>query len=49
MLPLVQEGDGAAGGSAGPTVDLSSGLTGEALQPILSKPEFLEKVNLVLV
>jgi len=45
QVPPGQEGEGAAGGSAGPTVDLSSGLTGEALQPILSKPEFLEKVR----
>jgi len=29
----------------GPSVDLSSGMTGEALQPILSNPEFLDKVR----
>jgi len=29
----------------GPSVDLSSGMTGEALQPILSNPEFLDKVK----
>lgn len=34
-----------AAGASGPSVDLSSGMTGEALQPILSNPEFLDKVK----
>jgi len=42
-VPPGAEGSGAAGG--GPAVDLSSGLTLDALQPLLSNPEFLEKVK----
>jgi len=34
-----------AGGGAGPAVDLSSGLTGDALQPLLQNPEFLDRVK----
>jgi 26S proteasome regulatory subunit N13 len=34
-----------AGGSGEPAVDLASGLTSEALQPLLSNPDFLEKVK----
>jgi len=41
----VPAGGQPVGGAAGPSVDLSSGLTGEALQPILSNPEFLDKVK----
>jgi len=38
--------EGALGGAgAGPAVDLSSGLTLDALQPLLSNPEFLSKVK----
>ena len=37
--------EGLGGVAGGPAVDLSSGLTLEALQPLLSKPEFLEKVK----
>ena len=33
-----------AGGSSGPSVDLSTAMTGEALQPILSQEGFLDKV-----
>ena len=33
-----------AGGSGGPSVDLSTAMTGEALQPILSQEGFLDKV-----
>ena len=37
--------EGIGGGAAGgPAVDLSSALTLEALQPILTNPAFLEKV-----
>merc|ERR1712243_473825 len=32
-------------GSAGPAVDLSTALTGEAMQPLLQNPEFLDKVK----
>ena len=32
-------------GSSGPAVDLASGLTGEALQPILQNQQFLDKVK----
>ena len=34
-----------AGGSGGPSVDLSTAMTGEALQPILSQEGFLDKVR----
>merc|ERR1719397_347142 len=34
-----------AGGGAGPAVDLSSGLTGDALQPLLQNQEFLDRVK----
>jgi len=34
-----------AGGSQGPTVDLSTAFNGEALQPLLSNPDFLDKVK----
>jgi len=42
-VPPGAEGSSAAAG--GPAVDLSSGLTLDALQPLLSNPEFLEKVK----
>ena len=43
---LIQVPAGAEGIGAGePAVDLASGLTSEALQPLLSNPEFLEKVK----
>jgi len=45
QVPPGQEAVGGAAGGSGPAVDLSSGLTGEALQPILSSPGFLEKVR----
>merc|ERR1712241_320817 len=35
----------AGAGSSGPAVDLASGLTGEALQPILQNQQFLDKVK----
>jgi len=41
----VPPGGEAVGASAGPAVDLSSGLTLEALKPLLSNPDFLEKVK----
>ena len=34
-----------AGGSGGPSVDLSTAMTSEALQPILSQEGFLDKVR----
>jgi len=37
-----------AGGSGGPSVDLSTAMTGEALQPILSQEGFLDKVKAFL-
>merc|ERR1711936_56120 len=37
-----------AGGSSGPSVDLSTAMTGEALQPILSQEGFLDKVKAFL-
>jgi len=40
----VPAGEAGAGGS-GPAVDLASGLTGEALQPILQNQQFLDKVK----
>ena len=49
LLPLFKVppgAEGALGGAgAGPAVDLSSGLTLDALQPLLSNPEFLSKVK----
>ena len=38
-------GEGGAEGSSGPAVDLSTALTGEALQPILQNQQFLDKVK----
>ena len=35
----------AGGGDGGQAVDLSTALTGEALQPLLQNPEFLDKVK----
>ena len=37
-------GEAIGAGSSGPSVDLSTALTGEALQPILSQEGFLDKV-----
>jgi len=46
ILSNIQVPAGAEGIGAGePAVDLASGLTSEALQPLLSNPEFLEKVK----
>merc|ERR1712172_249676 len=39
---------GSSSGSAGPNVDLSSGLTAEALQPLLENPEFVRKMKELL-
>jgi len=41
----VPPGEGGAEGSSGPAVDLSTALTGEALQPILQNQQFLDKVK----
>jgi len=41
----VPPGGEAVGASGGPAVDLSSGLTLEALKPLLSNPDFLGKVK----
>jgi hypothetical protein len=41
-------GEGIGAGSSGPSVDLSTALTGEALQPILSQEGFLDKVKAFL-
>merc|ERR1712096_239030 len=41
----VPSGEGGAEGSSGPAVDLSTALTGEALQPILQNQQFLDKVK----
>eukprot|EP00092_Neocalanus_flemingeri_P001767 GFUD01001885.1.p1 GENE.GFUD01001885.1~~GFUD01001885.1.p1 ORF type:complete len:393 (-),score=182.01 GFUD01001885.1:175-1353(-) len=38
-------GEAVGEGSAGPAVDLSTALTGEALQPILQNQQFLDKVK----
>ena len=38
-------GEAISAGSSGPSVDLSTALTGEALQPILSQEGFLDKVR----
>ena len=38
-------GEAIGAGSSGPSVDLSTALTGEALQPILSQEGFLDKVR----
>ena len=38
-------GEAIGAGSSGPSVDLSTALTGEALQPILSQEGFLDKVG----
>jgi 26S proteasome regulatory subunit N13 len=46
ILSNIQVPAGAEGIGAGePAVDLASGLTSETLQPLLSNPEFLEKVK----
>merc|ERR1712106_546464 len=46
ILSNIQVPAGEAGeGSSGPAVDLASGLTGEALQPILQNQQFLDKVK----
>lgn len=46
QVPPGGEGALAAGGAqGGPTVDLSTAFTGEALQPLLSNSEFLDKVK----
>jgi len=37
--------EGVGSGSAGPSVDLSTALTSEVLQPLLSNPDFLQKVK----
>ena len=42
-------GEAIGAGSSGPSVDLSTALTGEALQPILSQEGFLDKVRSRLV
>ena len=42
---LFQVPAGAGEGSGGAAVDLSTGLTGEALQPLLQNQEFLDKVK----
>jgi len=42
QVPAGAEG---LGGSGEPAVDLAAGLTSETLQPLLSNPEFLEKVK----
>ena len=42
-MPAGAEALGGVGG--GEPVDLASGLTSETLQPLLSNPEFLEKVK----
>ena len=44
-LALFQVPAGAGEGSGGTAVDLSTGLTGEALQPLLQNQEFLDKVK----
>jgi len=44
-MPVTPGAAGAAGGSGGPPVDLATSFTGEALQPLLSNPEFLDKVK----
>merc|ERR1711971_453800 len=41
-------GEAIGAGSSGPSVDLSTALTGEALQPILSQEGFLDKVKAFL-
>jgi len=41
-------GEAISAGSTGPSVDLSTALTGEALQPILSQEGFLDKVKAFL-
>merc|ERR1711971_1093182 len=41
-------GEAIGAGSGGPSVDLSTALTGEALQPILSQEGFLDKVKAFL-
>ena len=38
-------GEAISAGSTGPSVDLSTALTGEALQPILSQEGLLDKVG----
>merc|ERR550534_1630667 len=38
----------ASGGSSGPNVDLSSGLTSEVLAPLLENPEFVKKMKELL-
>lgn len=37
--------EGGAAGSSGPQVDLSSGLTGEMMQPLLTNPDFVKKMK----
>merc|ERR1712098_958283 len=45
ILSNMQVPAGAGEGSGGAAVDLSTGLTGEALQPLLQNQEFLDKVK----
>jgi len=45
ILSNMQVPAGAGEGSGGTAVDLSTGLTGEALQPLLQNQEFLDKVK----
>merc|ERR1712004_932028 len=44
-LQNVLSGLPASGGSSGPNVDLSSGLTSEVLAPLLENPEFVKKMK----
>merc|ERR1711894_273300 len=47
-LQNVLSGLPASGGSSGPNVDLSSGLTSEVLAPLLENPEFVKKMKELL-
>lgn len=47
-LQNVLSGLPSAGGSSGPNVDLSSGLSTEVLQPLLENPEFVRKMKELL-
>lgn len=47
-MPAGAEGLGAAGGSKEPAVDLSVGITGEVVKPLLDNPEFVAKMKELL-
>ena len=47
-IPVPEGEEGAAGGSKAPPVDLSVGITGDVIRPLLTNPDFVAKMKKLL-